>query len=228
MSTFNRKVKMDNENWENEFDLVRQYLTKGPFSMDHPGIAAALQGIDQEVKRRYRDTKLRQKFTSATTTVVTECNTATAMDGDYELDVVKIEIQDPTVALQSQTLQTNTTTESGKNDISTSMTDDWQDVTDDVGIGNNIQDDNPNHEDGADESTMTTTTTMAKKVVAVLAKQKVECCNPISALAVVLHVALLQLNYVCTGIPEEPKSGGFAPPIRDLPVGQLLPVHWGC
>ena len=64
--------------------------------------------------------------------------------------------------------------------------------------------------------------------------------TPLGALGLALHVALLALR--CTGVPDADVAsrlfgrevttavgggaGGFAPPVRELPRGQLVPPNW--
>jgi hypothetical protein len=234
--------------WEVELDAVRQYLLSNdhPFPTNHIGIVAALNGIDTEMKRRLRDTKLQQKFKTATSSsssnsniIYNSNNTSSTMESDYyEIDVTKI---NAATSSPQQRQLTNRNEFNNNNDMmtNTTMTDDWQDVTeDDVMVVTNTASDgtNQNH-DGPTTATENASaardddmTKITKDVVTTLASHNVVCSSPVSALAVVLHIILVQYsNVVCTGVPDDDDSasrGGFAPPIRDLPVGQLLPLRW--
>jgi PI31 proteasome regulator N-terminal len=209
MSTLNKKAMMGDDNWSETFDSVRQYILQSPFPSEHPAIVAALNGIDQEVKRRHRDSRLRQKFASVSA-ISANCGVAVGVDG--EIDAVRIEI--PYIA--------NPNTKESEIDASLTMTDDWQDIAAEDGVNeiNTYQDDEEN------VHTSYLGTMMTKNAVASLAANKLQCTTPQAALAVALHAVLLQSNFVCTGVPETSFSGGFAAPIRDLPVGQFLPFNW--
>jgi PI31 proteasome regulator N-terminal len=192
----NKKAK--NEDWESqEFDDVRHFLIHSRFGSTHPGIIAALRGIDEEVKRCKRDTKLHQKFASARPVGVPTGMTRASLE-DCDTDAVKVEHESMTMT----------------------DTDDWQDVTeeDDTLKQHNSDDDA--------YSTSYLGSLLAKEAVASLAAHKVLCASPTAALAVALHAALLRAGFACTGVPETASSGGFAAPIRDLPPGQFLPSNW--
>jgi PI31 proteasome regulator N-terminal len=196
------------EDWEKEFDAVRQFILRSPMSSEHPAIVAALSGIDQEVKRRHRDSKLYQKFSNVSSTAT---NSSHTVIGDVEMDAVKVE------APLSETKQPELKPPLD-DDTNMSMADDWQDV---VGEEDMTSDTNADGEAGA------LGTEMAKNVVFMLAAHQVACASPTAALAVAVHAVLLQCDFICTGVPEiAPPVGGFAAPIRDLPVGQFLPPNW--
>ena len=262
------------KNWETELDSVRQYLLSNdgcPFPPNHIGIIAALNGIDIEMKRRFRDSKLQQKFKVVShQSSSSNCNSnnnnnngsSTNLEGDYyEIDVAKIDTTNNTTNTSSSSspgrvldLQqpTSRSDNNGSNNSSlmknSTMTDDWEDVTEDDVMVNTTtttkEDDDNTNKFCNDEMIIDNTTAirssedeitkMTKYVVSTLAEQNVMCRHPISALAVVLHIVLLQCNshsksFICTGIPDDEDTGsvgGFAPPIRDLPVGQLLPSQW--
>mmetsp|Transcript_4166 Transcript_4166/g.7753 ORF Transcript_4166/g.7753 Transcript_4166/m.7753 type:complete len:623 (-) Transcript_4166:286-2154(-) len=109
-------------------------------------------------------------------------------------------------------------------------------------------------EEAANEETKSICQNLASSSIARIAKSNVRTKSPLGALGLALHAALLQLAPVddekesifkCTGVPDDnvtcqllgvdPKKkkgggggggGGFAPPIRELPRGQLVPSNW--
>ena len=262
-TTTNKSNKHTENSWEKELDAVRQYLLSNdhPFPPDHIGIVAALNGIDIEMKRRFRDSKLQQKFKTSTTTIMNSTNsnnnnnnssTTSMMEGDYyAIDAIPMDSAATTTTSSSvsrTTLSPPQITGTNMNrhvvdedddDVmmanTTSMTDDWQDVTEEdvrVTSATTTTTSTWNANEGTNGTTTTReddTSKITKDVVHTLAEHNVVCTSPISALAVVLHIVLLQCHHlVCTGVPDDTTSaaGGFAPPIRDLPVGQLVPLHW--
>ncbi|KAL7572236.1 hypothetical protein ACA910_011765 [Epithemia clementina (nom. ined.)] len=74
---------MDDNNQE-DWDRVLEYIRACPSHVaapTHPAIQAAIQGVEQERKRRARDAKLMQKFTAATTTTTaTESSNSTNLE----------------------------------------------------------------------------------------------------------------------------------------------------
>jgi len=66
-------------------------------------------------------------------------------------------------------------------------------------------------------------TQLAGVVVKSLSQHSVQVPSPLAAITVALHAALLSLEFVCTGMPEEVPRGGFAPPVRALT--QFLPPN---
>ena len=71
---------------------------------------------------------------------------------------------------------------------------------------------------------------LAKTSIDAIAEYRVHVSSPVAAIAVAFHAAMRSplLGFACTGIPEAQKSsgGGFAPPVRELPKTQFLPLHW--
>jgi PI31 proteasome regulator N-terminal len=202
------EATMDEADWETEFDAVRHYLVQSPMSSKHPAVVAALQGLDQEVKRRHRDAKLQQKFSTVSSS--TSINSRPVVMGDVEMDAVTVEV--PSKA--AKPLERKPEAEANL-----SMADDWQDI-----VG---EEEMPSDDTNTDGEAGVLGTEMAKRVVTLLAAHQVACASPPAALAVALHTVLWQCDFICTGVPERaPSAGGFAAPVRDLPVGQLLPPHW--
>ena len=68
---------------------------------------------------------------------------------------------------------------------------------------------------------------LAKDAVGLVAQSSCKVSTPLGAIAVVLHAALLSLEFSCTGIPEEESSSnGFAKPVRALSLEQFVPAGW--
>lgn len=67
--------------------------------------------------------------------------------------------------------------------------------------------------------------TLAKDSIQFISEANISVSNPLEGIAVLLHVTLLKLKFKCT-TSQETKIGGFAPPIRELPHGQILPPNW--
>lgn len=84
---------------------------------------------------------------------------------------------------------------------------------------------------------------LASATVAQIASSKIHVATPLGALGLALHIALLlkggkrsgstgigDNELRCTGVPSpddgEGGSGGFAPPVRELPPGVLVPDSW--
>lgn len=82
---------------------------------------------------------------------------------------------------------------------------------------------------------------LASTTIAKIASSKINVGTPLGALALTLHIALLikrgarsgvgggngDNELRCTGVPPlEDGNGGFAPPVRELPPGVLVPNSW--
>ena len=87
---------------------------------------------------------------------------------------------------------------------------------------------------------------LASSVVSRIASSNAVVATSLGALALALHTSLTELStleneaiFRCTGVPDESVTsqfmgvtcekktgGGFAPPIRELPIGQLVPSKW--
>lgn len=69
--------------------------------------------------------------------------------------------------------------------------------------------------------------TLARASITSIAEHAVRVATPLEAIAVALHAALRSdtVAWQCTGVPDT-SSGGFAPPVRELPPTQLLPSKW--
>lgn len=59
-----------------------------------------------------------------------------------------------------------------------------------------------------------------------MSSENVVVTSGLAALAVALHGAIRHTGFVCTGVPQEEKTNGFAPAVRDLPKHVYLPSGW--
>lgn len=196
-NSMNKKAKT--EDWQEEFESVRQYILRAPFSSDHPAVAAALNGLDQETKRRLRDSKLQQKFASTAAAAV-----------DYEAGADAVKVEKPSAEKRSPGVANR-----GEEAMAT---DDWHDIASDGHVAAKQQSD--------EDMSSYLGLTLAKEAVASLAQNNVRCASPLAAVAAVLHAALLNVGFSCTGLPDNGSSGGFAAPTRALPASQFLPPNW--
>jgi len=204
----NKKPKVLDDNDEKQWDAVRRYLEQGPFARDHPGLRAALEGIDRAQAQQRRDRKLHAKFAASSS--AQQQPTANSMmateddEGDAE-DAVKVELPSPE----------NNTNREGATQMEEEEEDDWHNVVA-----------SHSHEDDTNAKTdKATGSILAQQAVAEIAQHGVQCATPVAALAVVLHAALLQCGFTCTGVPPtDSANNGFAAPVRDLK--EFLPAAW--
>jgi PI31 proteasome regulator N-terminal len=219
-----------------DFDFVKEYLLQCPdVPRDSPAIKCALDAIEKEKQRHIRDVKLQTKFGGiastadgrATEVAVGGNSTSTLSDGD----VVVVENMGSHASADPSRARDLTT-----EDDQDSM--EWQDVQqqkeddeeDDpiVSAGSDILDNQDSSFLYQDSSFLGKELT--KVSIDAIAYHHVHVSSPVAAIAVALHASLRSpvLGFACTGIPEDPKStgGGFAPPVRELPKNQFLPLHW--
>lgn len=66
------------------------------------------------------------------------------------------------------------------------------------------------------------------KAEGLLEKANVPAVTELHSLALVLHCLLLEKGFIATHVEDsgKPALRGFAPPVRDLPNGQLVPPQW--
>jgi hypothetical protein len=236
MSNANKKNKMGEET-DSDFDKVRQYILDCPHvSSEHPAIAAAVKGIEQEMKRRERDAKLRQKFMQDAVTIekpVVELEQATASAITNERQGTSFS-SSTNRNMQNSLNSNNNNTEQADE----AMTDDWHDVNSDTdtasGSGSPKAGD-PAHNNGeqalSDEVTSFLGKGLSRQAIAAIAQHQVQVKSPLAAVALALHAAMRSetLGFGCTGVPDGDDSGnggGFAAPIRELPKTQFLPSGW--
>ena len=207
---------------DKEFYLLRDYISKCPFfnsnsndnnnqrNEEHPAIAAALQGIDRELRQRARDRVLHTKFQQKVEAKAVE-GTLSATDAAGTSNNINSNEHEKRIRLSS-----DTNDPSFLSNDDTNM-DDWEDVA----AEQNDSDDN-------DNTRMTTATAwgkeMAQAAIATLAEQRVRVQEPLEAMTLLLHAVLLQHGFLCTGIPETAPTTGFAAPVR--PLTTFLPQPW--
>jgi hypothetical protein len=236
MPNANKKNKMGEET-DSDFDKVRQYILECPHvSSEHPAIAAAVKGIEQEMKRRERDAKLRQKFMQDAVTiekpVVGYLDNATANTNTNERQGTSTNMQ--------TNINNNNNNNNNTDQVDEAMTDDWHDVdvtTDTASSTGSPKD--PAHFGGGsgsesqqmDEATSFLGKGLSRQAIASIAQHQVQVKSPLAAIALALHAAMRSetLGFGCTGVPDGDDSGaagGFAASIRELPKTQFLPSGW--
>lgn len=197
------------EKERSEIQRLKQHiLTSLPsnlgLSPDSVAITAAIAGLDKETSRLEREEKLINRFKAANE------NT-----DDIDTEYVKMSKDDAAAS-----------------EVEHEKDDEWMDAT----------------ASSADDAQK-----WASMAVSRISSGGVKVESALGALGLVLHCALLELNrnngggkLRCTGVPAEdvlyelsvskggvkPKvqDDGFAPPVRELPGGQLVPIQWeeGC
>ncbi|GAX14054.1 hypothetical protein FisN_5Lh022 [Fistulifera solaris] len=209
--------------------LLRDYILKCPLfsnqsdqNEQNPAIAAALQGIDRELRQRARDRVLHQKFqqqkakTSAFVSTTSSTNEFNHLNGDS----IDFNEQEKRVFLLSDSNKSSSFMRSADYTNDDTNMDDWEDVIADSNVNENGND--------IDSSRGTTTTAWGKEMtqaaITTLAEQRVRVKEPSEAIVLLLHAVLLQHGFVCTGIPETAPSTGFAAPVR--PLTTFLPQPW--
>jgi hypothetical protein len=214
-----KKPKMttsEQDSKQDDFEVVKEYLLRCPHvSRTSPAIKSALEGLEKEKQRRIRDAKLQAKF-GGTSTNAAVSSSAT------DPDVVVVE------NMGSPTIRTVKYTSTDEDQDSM----EWQDVQQ-----HKSDDEDP---DGSavmassseivDDGSSYLGQQLSKTCVDAISEYRAHVSSPVAAIAVAFHAALRSplLGFACTGIPEDPKSsgGGFAPPVRELPKTQFLPLHW--
>ena len=208
-------------------------------------IQSAISGLENQLLKLERDEKLRRKFASKndensgggntniyanganSVTMASKSMNEEDMDGEY----VKMTKEDAAAAA-STTMPAAAATATIKvvDDDDTKMDDDWEEADKTKPI-----------EDQRDEFR-----SLASATIARIASSKIQVATPLGALGLALHIALLLHGSAgsassnssgdindnelrCTGVPptdDGKNSGGFAPPVRELPPGVLVPDSW--
>mmetsp|Transcript_5080 Transcript_5080/g.9002 ORF Transcript_5080/g.9002 Transcript_5080/m.9002 type:complete len:545 (+) Transcript_5080:141-1775(+) len=221
---------------EDDFERVKRYLLQCPdVSQDSPVIRCAIDAIEKEKQRRIRDAKLQRKFgvgaaSAATGKESQAVNGAVGSNSIAQLnstmsdgDVVVVE---SAIGVPRESTKDSTAAEEDENDDMM----EWQDVQ---------QQKDEDDQDTAivdTEGEMMETSFLGKELSKIsidsIAEHRVLVSTPTAAIAVALHASLRSslLGFACTGIPEDQSAaktcGGFAPPVRELPKTQFLPLHW--
>ena len=203
-----KKTKTSSGSEMDEWQKVKDYLLKCPHvSPDHPAVQAALKGMEHEQKRKERDAKLRQKFAASSDNTKSELVATPAFS---QTSQATAETPEAMSAEKHQSQKSNPTSMSTEDET---MSDDWQDVNEENAI----------NRESSGSSYLGDR--LAAEAVQLIAQRKVQVSSPIAAIAAALHASLISLGFVCTGIPEEGPSTGFAPPVRAL-TDQFLPDQW--
>jgi hypothetical protein len=203
MSNANKKSKIVSE--AEEIEALQEYLKQCPFaSRDSRILQVALGALDNERKKIERDAKLQRKFSS-------ESNTNNNDKASATKSAAKEQTARPVANIMPDS----------KNNTSYDNDDElmeWQDVPADHA-----------HDTHASDGSLLGRR-LAQAAITAMSQARVQVSSPLGALALVLHSAICSdiLQFACTGIPESntSSSGGFAPPIRELPKSQLVPDNW--
>jgi hypothetical protein len=209
----NSKNSSDNDMDDDaDFNRVRKYLQTCP---DVPptcrAIQAALAGLDLEWKRIERDAKLKRKFSSASTPATATTATATTIKMENERLATYTDTN--TTGSNTNMLSSSTGKTAERNDDDDDeLMGEWQDVV------------------AQEPQSSLLGAQLAQMAVAVMAQHQVSVKTPLAAIALALHTSLVSdvMGLACTGVPDPTANTkkGFAPPIRELPKGQLLPTRW--
>jgi len=243
------------ENEKNEISALKKYLLSQIPSTPLPpnnlllspnsiALKAAVAGLDKELGRLEREERLVQKFTNENAVcggggrAVSSAHNNKA-DEDVAMEYVKMTKEDA--------VDTVSTTMKREND---DEEDDWEEAKAALSPSKkkpSLTDSEDLHQKIAQKWSSTT--------ISRIAKADARVNTPVGALGLALHTALVELTAVnqgtkkteqmfrCTGVPdgaiisqflgeEKKKSGGggggggFAPPIRELPKGVLMPSNW--
>ena len=236
-----KKARLGNDDaTKQEIETLRQYILACPnVTKNGKAVQAALEGLDRELKRMERDTKLKQKFqqtttsSSSTTTTAAAAASATARannnslysstfatekDEFTEVNSSDFEANNSAVSQNKKKKSRDNDNDDDDNDEQLLM--EWQNVHgDDDPIGSVLG------------------TSLAQTAIQSIAERAVAVSSPLAALALALHAALVSdtLSFACTGVPEPTTTNnnnnsssnkGFAPPIRELPKEKFLPNQW--
>mmetsp|Transcript_24664 Transcript_24664/g.53208 ORF Transcript_24664/g.53208 Transcript_24664/m.53208 type:complete len:551 (-) Transcript_24664:205-1857(-) len=196
-------------------------------------LTAAVAGLDKELVRLEREERLVKKFTANNDVAAA----ATGVD-DADMDYVKMNKEDVTM-------------DDKKDNATTADNDEeeWEEATNPSPAKKHARQENK--EQMEDENATKLCQTLASSAVARIANANIKVVTPLGALGLALHTALVELSqdeqdplFRCTGVPDldvtfqllasSIKStkkageggGGFAPPIRELPRGELVPPKW--
>lgn len=176
-------------------------------------VRAAVAGLDKERARLERDNRLVEKFAAVNSTGKKEAHPDVSMD-EY-------------VQMSKEDLPAS--------ELPTFEEDDWEDANAEVS--------QKKQRSGTLVDEMCQR--LASSVVSQIASSNTVVATSLGALALALHTSLTELStldsesiFRCTGVPDESVTsqfmgvpakktgGGFAPPIRELPSGQLVPNKW--
>ncbi|KAG7338889.1 PI31 proteasome regulator domain containing protein [Nitzschia inconspicua] len=229
-----KKPKMSSERNQNsnsdpndDFDIVKEYLLQCPeLPRDNPAIKCAIDAVEREKQRRIRDAKLQSKFGGMVAPVTTDRTNA----GDSAAGNSTSTLSDGDVVVVENIHNSGNAGSFRPRDFTTDDDQDsmeWQDVQ------QHKEDNDPVVKAGSDSTENCDGSFLGKELskasIDAIAQYRVHVSSPLAAIAVALHASLRSpiLGFACTGIPEDPKKyNGFAPPVRELPQSQFLPLHW--
>ena len=207
----NKKLKKEGSSGDftrekEEIEIMRRHILS---FQDLPGssvaMKASLDGLEKELQRIKRDEKLKEKFSKTK-------KEDEVYSSQHKIDETETEIVD----WKKERGQDNT---SKSNQMDDSIMMEWQDITppsSEIAPGSNFE-----------ESILGKK--LAEVAISKIAAVDAKVSDDLSALALVIHSALLSdlLNFKCTGVPEPDSGGnknnGFAKPIRELPRNKFLP-----
>lgn len=204
MSNDSKKTKTMSET--EEISALESYLNQcNVVAKDSRILQVALAALGQERQRLERDAKLQRKFSKTASVTATTTNGTNKTTGS--------------------TLTKTFISQTKDDDCEDDELMEWQDV-------NQVHPEIDNTDNTLGSSILGRQ--LAQAAIAKMAQADVHVNTPLGALALALHAALSSdlLQFSCTGIPEinQPvssgNSGGFAPPIRQLPKTQLVPSDW--
>ncbi|KAL7534470.1 hypothetical protein ACHAXR_005895 [Thalassiosira sp. AJA248-18] len=207
-------------------------------------LKAAIAGLDKELVRLEREERLVKKFTAgndAAATAGTVGVNSGGVDDDADMGYVKMTKEDATART---------------NDAAAAMDDmkdeeEWEEAS--PAKKQHLQN-NDEEQDLMDGQKAEFCQGLASAAVARIANANIKVNTPLGALGLALHTALVGLLdenssgknddpiFRCTGVPDATVTsqflgmdakrggggggGGFAPPVRELPRGQLVPPKW--
>lgn len=205
-------------------------------------LKAAVAGLDKELGRLEREERLVQKFTNENTVYAQGGRAPSANDEDVDMDYVKMSKED---AANDNHLVGSITTGKREN----ADEEDWEEAK----ATPSPSEKKLSLSDSQDLLHEQIAQKWASDAISRISKEGARVDTPVGALGLALHAAIVGLTSVdkstkkteqmfrCTGVPDnailsqflgndKTKSvgagGGFAPPIRELPKGVLLPSKW--
>lgn len=241
------------EQEKSEIQILKSYLqTQIPatplppndvlLSPNSVALKAAIAGLDKELGRLEREERLVKKFTannevgSATSTAAAAASKKRAEDDADIMEYVQMTKEDAAGGNNDDVAMMD---DSVKGDD-----DEWEEANPSPAKKYQRQEEKQQMEDESEAICQK----LASSAVARIANANIKVATPLSALGLALHTALVELTdenskdaiFKCTGVPDvgvtsqflgvtikgAKGGGGFAPPVRELPRGQLVPSKW--
>lgn len=197
-------------------------------------LKAAIAGLDKELVRLEREERLVKKFTANSSSDNTMESSGVMVgkkgEDDADMEYVKMTKEDA-AATEAEDVAMD---DDGKDD------EEWEEAEASA---------KKHQKQNEDDENAKVCQKLASSSVARIANANIKVATPLGALGLALHTALVELSdetsgdpiFKCTGVPDvevaskllgvQVKSkikggGGFAPPIRELPRGELVPLKW--